>query len=202
MSQFENAVHFMAPALLDCSVNSRTAGRMGNRSSHAAPHGAYRCKGEERWCAIAVLDDRQWQSFCRVIDRPEALTDPRFSTLLERKRNEDELDQWVTGWTTTRTAEDVMHILQGAGVPAGILETGEDLLEKDPQIKFRGTFREVDHPRMGTHHPPGSPFLMSSAKDEIRRAPLLGEHNEYVLRQILGKSDSEIADLVINGAVE
>jgi benzylsuccinate CoA-transferase BbsF subunit len=202
MSQFENAIHFMAPALLDCSVNSRTAGRVGNRSSFAAPHGAYSCKGEDRWCAIAVLNDEQWRSLCRVMDRPEALTDPRFSTLLERKRNEDELDLWVNAWTSTRTAEDVMRTLQESGVPAGILETGEDLLEKDAQIKFRGTFREVDHPRMGMHHPPASPFLMSSARDEIRRAPLLGEHNEYVLRHILGKSDGEIADLVINGAVE
>jgi crotonobetainyl-CoA:carnitine CoA-transferase CaiB-like acyl-CoA transferase len=87
-------------------------------------------------------------------------------------------------------------------VPVGILETGEDLLEHDLQIKHRQTFREVDHPRMGKHHPVASPFLMSKSIDEVRRSPLLGEHNEYVLKNILGISDDEIADLVIAGAVE
>ena len=121
---------------------------------------------------------------------------------MARKQNEDELDRWVTEWTINRTAEYVMELLQAAGVPAGMLATGEDLLEKDSQIKYRHTFREVDHPRMGRHHPPGSPFLMSGATDEVRRAPLLGEHNEHVLKQILGMSDDEIANLVVNGAVE
>ncbi len=202
MSQFENALHFMSPVLLDYSVNYRVAGKVGNRCSYAAPHGAYRCKGEDRWCAIAVFDDEQWQAFCRVVGSPGSATDHRFETLLARKQNEDELDKWVTDWTIERTTEEVMELLQAAAVPAGVLVTGEDILEKDPQIKHRGTFREVDHPRMGKHHPPGSPFLMSATEDEVRRAPLLGEHNEYILKQILGMSEDEIANLVISGAVE
>ncbi len=202
MSQFENALHFMSPVLLDYSVNRRVAGKVGNRCSCAAPHGAYRCKGEDRWCAIAVRDDEQWQSFCHATGNQALMTDQRFATMLARKRNEDELDRLVTDWTAARTAEEVMELLQAAAVPAGVLVTGEDMLEKDPQIKHRGTFREVDHPRMGKHHPPGSPFLMSTATDEVGRAPLLGEHNEYVLKQILGLSDDEIANLVISGAVE
>ena len=202
MSQFENALHFMSPVLLDYSVNRRVAGKVGNRCSCAAPHGAYRCKGEDRWCAIAVRDDEQWQAFCHATGNQALMTDQRFATVLARKRNEDELDRLVTDWTAARTAEEVMELLQAAAVPAGVLVTGEDMLEKDPQIKHRGTFREVDHPRMGKHHPPGSPFLMSAAMDEVGRAPLLGEHNEYVLKQILGLSDDEIANLVISGAVE
>ena len=202
MSQFENALHFMSPVLLDYSVNRRVAGKVGNRCSCAAPHGAYRCKGEDRWCAIAVRDDEQWQAFCHATGNQALMTDQRFATVLARKRNEDELDRLVTDWTAARTAEEVMELLQAAAVPAGVLVTGEDMLENDPQIKHRGTFREVYHPRMGKHHPPGSPFLMSAAMDEVGRAPLLGEHNEYVLKQILGLSDDEIANLVISGAVE
>jgi benzylsuccinate CoA-transferase BbsF subunit len=202
MSQFENAVQFMSPSILDYSVNHRTAGRVGNKCSYAAPHGAYRCRGDDRWCAIAVFTDQEWQDFCRVTGNPSWTADPRFVTLLARKENEEELDRLVTAWTASHSAEEVMQMVQAAGVPAGVLETGEDLLEKDPQIKHRQMFREVDHPRMGKHHPPGSPFLMSRSADEIRRAPLLGEHNEYVLKQILGMSDDEIADLVMAGAVE
>ena len=202
MSQFENAVQFMSPLILDYSVNHRTAERMGNKCSYAAPHGAYRCRGDDRWCAIAVFTDQEWKEFCRVTSNPSWTADPRFATLLARKENEEELDSLVTAWTSNHPAEEVMEIMQGAGVPAGVLETGEDLLEKDPQIKHRRMFREVDHPRMGRHHPPASPFLMSKSADDVRRAPLLGEHNEYVLRHILGLSDDEIADLVIGGAVE
>ena len=202
MSQFENAVQFMSPLILDFSVNHRTAERVGNKCSYAAPHDAYRCRGDDRWCAIAVFNDQEWQEFCRETGNPSWIADPRFATLLARKENEEELDSLVTAWTVNYTAEEVMEMMQGAGVPAGVVETGEDLLDRDPQIKHRRMFREVDHPRMGKHHPPGSPFLMSRSADEVRRAPLLGEHNEYVLKQILGMSDGEIAELVISGAVE
>ena len=202
MSQFESALQFMAPVLLDYSVNHRIAERMGNRSSYAAPHNAYRCLGEDRWCAIAVSTDDEWESFVNIIGNPAWTNDARFATLPARKQNEDELDRLVTEWTVSRSAEDVMTLMQAGGVPAGVVENGEDLLDKDPQIKHRQMFPEVDHPRMGKHHPPDSPFLMSGTVSEIRRAPLLGEHNEYVLKQILGLSDDEIANLVISGAVE
>jgi benzylsuccinate CoA-transferase BbsF subunit len=202
MSQFEGAVQFMAPLVLDYTVNHRVADRMGNRCPHAAPHNAYRCRGDDRWCAIAVFTDEEWRSLCKVIGNPGLASDSRFATLVARKQNEEELDGLVTQWTIQRAAEEVQDVMQAAGVPAGVLETGEDLLERDPQIKHRRTFREVDHPRMGKHHPVASPFIMSRSTDEIRRAPLLGEHNEYVLKSILKMSDDEIADLVIAGAVE
>ncbi len=202
MSQLENAVQFMSPLILDYAVNGRVAERTGNKCSYAAPHNAYRCSGDDRWCAIAVFTDQEWQAFCRVTGNPSWITDPRFGTLLARKENEGELDRLVAAWTANHTAEEVMRTMQDAGVAAGVLETGEDLLERDPQIQHRRTFREVDHPRMGKHHPVASPFIMSASADEVRRAPLLGEHNEYVLKQILGMSDEEIADLVMAGAVE
>ena len=202
MSQFESAVHFMAPPVVDYFVNKRVADRMGNKCTYAAPHNAYQCLGEDCWCAIAVSTDQEWQSFCEVVGHRDWITDAKFVTLLARKKNAEELEGMITTWTISRSAEDIMEMMQRAGVPAGILETGEDLLERDPQIKHRRTFREVDHPRMGTHHPIASPFVMSRSSDEVRSSPLLGEHNEYVLKQILGVSDDEIADLVISGAVE
>jgi len=118
MSQFENGVHFIAPLVLDYVVNGHIAERVGNRCSFAAPHGAYRCRGEDRWCAIAVYTDEEWNSFCRVIGNPAWTKDPKFSTLLGRKENEEELNELVEEWTINHFPEKVMNLMQAAGVGA------------------------------------------------------------------------------------
>ncbi|MBI4283443.1 MAG: CoA transferase [Chloroflexi bacterium] len=202
VSQYEASVHFMAPLILDYALNNRIATRMGNRSDNAVPHGAYRCLGEDRWCAIAVFTDEEWQSFSKVIGNPGWTKEPKFSTLQARKENEYELDRLVEGWTVNHSAEEVMALMQAAGVAAGVVATGEDLLEHDPQLKHRRFFREVDHPQAGKHHQRRPAFLLSKSPVELRRAPLLGEHNEYALKEILGLSDEEVAELVIQGVVE
>ena len=116
--------------------------------------------------------------------------------------SEDELDRLVEEWTINHSAEEVMNMMQAAGVAAGVLESGEDLLENDPQLRHRQFFRELDHPEMGKYRAPRQSFTLSKAPCELRRAPLLGEHNEYVLKEILGMSDEEIAKLVIDGVLE
>ncbi len=95
-----------------------------------------------------------------------------------------------------------MTVLQKAGVPAGLLETSEDMMEHDPQLKHRQFFREVVHPEIGKYHPKRPPYILSKTLCEVRSAPLLGEHNEYVLKDILGMSDDEFTGLVQNGAFE
>ncbi|MFH1381616.1 MAG: CoA transferase [Chloroflexota bacterium] len=202
VSQYETSIHFLAPLLLDYTVNGRVAGGMGNRCSYAAPHGAYRCHGKDRWCAIAVFSDGEWSSFRKVIGNPPWSKDPRFGTLLGRKKNEDELDRLVEEWTVNYPAEQVMTMMQSAGVAAGVLETNQDMMEHDPQLKHRHFFRELDHPETGPYHAPGSAFNLSRATYELKRAPLLGEHNEYVLKELLSMSDSEIAKLSAEGVLE
>jgi benzylsuccinate CoA-transferase BbsF subunit len=128
MSQYENSIHFMTPLILDYVVNKRTAERQGNQCSYAAPHNAYRCRGEDRWCVIAVFTDDEWQSLGRVLGNPAWTGDPKFATLLGRKQNEAELDRRLEEWTISRTAEEVMTSMQAAGVAAGVVETGEDLM--------------------------------------------------------------------------
>ncbi len=201
MSQFENAVHFMAPLILDNVVNQRVAMRMGNRYSYAAPHGAYRCRGQDRWCAIAVFTDEEWQSFCQVTGNLTWVKHPRFSTLPARKENEEELDRIVEAWTINHSAEEVMSLMQASGVAAGVLETGEDLLEHDPQLKHRHFFWELDHPEIGRYRAERQPFLLSKSSCELRRAPLLGEHNEDVYMGELGLSEAELAKLRQTGVV-
>jgi benzylsuccinate CoA-transferase BbsF subunit len=202
MSQFENSVHFMAPLILDYAVNKRLATRMGNRCAYAAPHGVYRCRGEDRWCAIAVYTDEEWRSFGQVIGNPAWVSDPKFATLLTRKENEEQLDRLVEEWTSNYSAEDVMNMMQAAGVGAGVVETSEDVLEHDPQLKARHLFWELDHPEIGRYRAVGPSFILSKSPTELRRAPLLSEHNEQVLKGILGMPDEEYNQLCKEGVIE
>ncbi len=202
MSQYESALHFMAPLILDNVVNNRVADRVGNRYPYAAPHGAYRCCGEDRWCVIAVFSDEEWNSFCKVIGNPAWTKARKFNTLPARKKNEEELDRLVNEWTIDHTAEEVMGLMQAAGVAAGVVETTEDLIEHDPQLKHRHFHWKLEHPEIGDYVAPGPSFVLSKSPCELKRAPLLGEHNEYALKEILGMSDDEIAELVMDGVVE
>jgi crotonobetainyl-CoA:carnitine CoA-transferase CaiB-like acyl-CoA transferase len=202
LSQYEAGVHFMAPLVMDCAVNGRVDKRMGNRCFYAAPHGAYRCRSEDRWCAIGVFSDDEWAGFCRVIGDPEWARDPRFATLLGRKENEDELDKLVEEWTVKYRAEEVMALMQAAGVGAGVVRTVQEVLEEDPQLKYRQSHWVLEHPEVGKYFVPGPLFRLSKVTYDMRRAPLLGEHNEYILKDILKMSDDEIAELIIEGAVE
>lgn len=202
MSQYENGVQFMSPLVLDYAANQRIADRMGNGSESAAPHGAYRCRGTDRWCVIAVFGDTDWQRFCRVIGNPTWTEDPKFSTLTGRRKNEAELDKRVEEWTCRYSAETVTELMQTDGVAAGVVETAEDLLEHDPQLKHRRSYREVTHPEIGIYRAPAPPFLFSKADCDVKSAPLLGEHNEDILKKVLEMSDDEIEALVIEGIVE
>ncbi|MBI2328215.1 MAG: CoA transferase [Chloroflexi bacterium] len=112
------------------------------------------------------------------------------------------MERLVEAWTINRSAEEVMSLLQAAGVAAGVAENGEDLMDHDPQVKHRHFWREIDHPEIGKHRIRGPAFVLSKAPCELRRAPLLGEHNEYALKEILGMSEEEITELVINGVLE
>jgi benzylsuccinate CoA-transferase BbsF subunit len=173
-----------------------------HRSPYAAPHGVYRCHCEDRWCAIAVFTDEEWQSFCRVIGNPEWTRDARFSTLQARLENVEELDRLVAEWTSSYTAEDVMTMMQAAGVAAGVLETGEDMMEKDPQFRHRHLFWELDHPEIGKYHGVAPSFILSKFPYELQRSPLMGEHNEDVLKDILGMSDEEVDELIRESIIE
>jgi len=173
-----------------------------HRSPYAAPHGAYRCRWEDRWCAIAVSTDEDWESFCKVIGDPAWTRDTRFSTLQSRKEDEEELDRLVAEWTVNHSAEEVMSMMQAAGVAAGLVATGEDLMEHDPQLKHRHFYWELDHPEIGRYRGVTPSFVLSKCPCEIRRAPLMGEHNEYALKEVLGISDEEFDELVREGVIE
>jgi benzylsuccinate CoA-transferase BbsF subunit len=195
-SQIEAGINYLTPLVLDYEVNGRLPSKTGNRRIDAAPHGAYRCKGGGRWVAIAVYTEEEWENFCRVVRQPDWTKDPRFATLEDRVRNGDELDTLLEKWTVNFTAEQVMSMMQAAGVASGVLSTGKDQAE-DPQLKHYDFFHEMDHPYLGKrdfYHPP--PFKLSRATAELAPPPVLGEDNEYVCTQILGMSDEDFVLLI------
>ncbi|MDP2920055.1 MAG: CoA transferase [Dehalococcoidia bacterium] len=202
MAQFEGCVNFIAPLILDYTVNGRVAGRMGNRSTHASPHGAFRCRGEERWCVVAALNDEEWQSFCKIIGNPDWTKEPRFNTLLGRKENEDEMERLIETWSVNHPPERVMTIMQAAGVNAGVVQDSEDLIDRDLHLKERNYYPEIEPAEMGKYFTIAPPYKLSKVSHDIHPAPLMGEHNEYVFKEILGMSDEEIGDLVAEGVVE
>ncbi|MBI2906798.1 MAG: CoA transferase [Chloroflexi bacterium] len=202
ISQYEAAAQFLAPLFLDYEVNGRVAGRNGNRSDYAAPHGAYACRGDDRWCVIAVFNDDEWRRLCAAMGAPELVDDPRFADLESRKRHEDDLDRLVSDWTQRHTAEEVMGMLQAQGVDAGVVQTAEDL-HSDPQLAYRHFFRELEHSEIGPHFYDGSPFILSDTPADLHRAgPCMGEHNEPVVTGILGFSDAEFLSLLEAGVFE
>ncbi len=194
MSQYEPGLQFMGPAILDYNVNKRVAGRMGNFHPYAAPHNAYKCRGEDRWCAIAVFTDEEWHNLCKVIDNPPMAEDSMSSTLLARKQNEGYLDAMINAWTATRPAEEVMALMQAGGVAAGVVETVEDQVEYDPQLKSRNLFWEMESPETAKDILADMPYYRLSLR--VRQGPKLGEHNDYVFKKLLGLSAEEIASLV------
>jgi len=200
VSQFEAAVHWLTPSILDYFVNGRVANRNGNRQPDAAPHGAYRCAAD-RWCVIAVTSDEEWRSFCAAIDAPELADDARFTTLEDRKSHEDDLDRVVEQWTIELDAREVMETLQARGVAAGVVQTGEDVLEHDPQLRHRNFYQRLDHPVMGTYRAPQASFRLSDAPCELQRARLLGEDTYEVLSEWLGYGDGEIEGFAVAGAL-
>lgn len=202
ISQLEISPHFLLPAILDYIVNGRVQSRCGNRSPHAAPHGAYRCRGEDRWCAIAVHSEEEWQAFCKVLGYPPWTNDPRFATLRDRKNNEDELDRLVEAWTIYHSAEEVMAMMQASGIAAGVVQTIEDVV-RDPQLRYRGHFQIVEHVEMDRYICQNVGFRFSESKVRWKRpTPCLGEHNEFVYTKLLGMSGEEFVELLNQGVFE
>ncbi len=201
LAQYETGLQFIAPALLEYEANGRIMTRMGNRSPHAAPHGAYPCRGEDRWCVIAVCGDDEWGALAHAVGHPEWEGDARFATLAARKVHEDDLDLLISAWTAQRAPQEVMELLQAAGVRAGVVNRLSDLFA-DPQLAHRRIWRELPHAELETFHYEAPPFALSETPAELRPSPLLGEHNSRVYREILGLSDQEIERLIADGVIE
>ena len=146
MSQAESFMPHLGEIFLEHQMTGRPRQRQGNRHPRMAPHGVYPCIGEDRWVAIAVRNDREWEAFCDVAAMPELGRDARLSTVDGRVEDRDELDAVVSRWTATRDRYDVTELLQARGIPAGpVLDCCGDAYD-DPHLQARSFFQEVTHP--------------------------------------------------------
>jgi len=200
LSQVESGLYGLGVSFLDYFVNGRIAGRNGNRDPNMAPHGVYPCRGQERYVALAVPSEAEWDILKGLIAAPWCEA-KKFSTLYLRKKNEEELDAHLAVWTGQYTAEQAMQLLVDAGIPASVVETGEDLF-LDPQLKARGHFQFLKHGEIGEHAYHAPAYRMTRTPHRFRKpSPCLGEDNEYVYRDILGYTDDEIGELLVKGVI-
>jgi crotonobetainyl-CoA:carnitine CoA-transferase CaiB-like acyl-CoA transferase len=195
LSQWETSMAVLPEAILEWTMNGHQPPRDGNRDPHMAPHGVFPAAGEDRWVAVAVEDDAAWARLVNAIGRPELAGDPRYATVIGRKRHEDALEALLAEWTRARSPEEVTATLQAAGVPAFTAATNRDLAE-DPHLAARGFFVELEHPEVGARKHVGVPWRMSESDCRVRRpAPCLGADTDAVLRDVCGYSAPEIAAL-------
>ena len=201
VSQQESAVAFMGPELLGYQMTGQEPERIGNRSRWYAPCNTYPCAGEDRWITIAATNDDEWQRLALVMNAAPLAGDERFSTEESRMAHQDELDAIIAGWTRDQDAFGLAERLQAAGVPAGTVLRGPDLLA-DRHYAARGTFITVDHPQVGPKQYPGIPWKMSGTPGEVRwPSPTLGQHNREVFGGLVGLSGEEIDALETNGVI-
>ena len=193
MSQIVSAM--IPEPIIDAGMNGREPDRRGNREPGEAPHGVYRCDGDDKWVAIAVASDEEWETFRRVIGDPVWSRDSRFTHTDGRMEHQDELDEQISEWTRQRTHYDVMHTLQHAGVDAAACLDVTELMA-DPQLRARDFYVEMDHKEVGRRLVAGLPGQFSVPTYVYDPAPLFGEHSEEVLCGLLGLRKAEFEALV------
>ena len=204
LAMYQIGVSTMGDAVLDYVANGRNGHPVGNRHPFLAPHGVYPCKGDDKWIAIATETDRQWDTLCRLMGGPAWAQDEKFGDQLSRWRNQKELDLLIGEWTQEYGHLELMDLLQHAGVPAGAVLNNKELL-LNPHLKARNFHEEVSHlpeSGLGTRTYTGRPWKMSKTRSFIRGpAPHLGEHNELIVGELLGRSAAEIAEMYELGAM-
>ncbi len=198
ISQVEAGVFFLSPQCAHQEADGTVAQRQGNRDDVFAPHGVYPTRDKGRYVAVAVTDDDQWRRLAAVLG-DEWVADPSLDAAAGRRAQQERLDAAISAFTGQLTAEQVEQRLQQVGVPAHRSASPADLIH-DPQLLHRNHFRTLPHALHGQTTVEGPRYRLSDTPGDVRAAaPLMGEHNEYVLREILGYPAERIAELTERG---
>ena len=203
VSEYEAMCTLLGPAVMDFAVNNNPVIPQGNHPDYAlaAPYGCYKCLGDDKWCVIAVFTDEEWQALCQVLDNPPWTEEARFSTLWQRKEHIEELNDLLEQWTAEHSPEEIMKLLQGAGVAAGVVKDARELAE-DHQLAARDFFIEASHPMLGKTVFDSTPIRLEHTPAQFQRAaPLLGQDNRYVYQELLGLSNQELSRYIEDGVI-
>lgn len=201
MAQLETLLSTMGAPLMEYVMTGRVLETIGNWEPTMAPHNNYRCKGDDKWVSIAVKTEDEWQGFCQAMGNPSWTKEEKFADRYRRLQNQEALDELINQWTVNYTDYEVMEMLQKVGVAAApCLDTEGRFF--DPHFKERGLCIEMEHPATGVDWIAGVSWKLGKTPAEVHRAPLLGEHNDYVFGELLGLSTEEITSLKEEGVLQ
>ena len=198
----ETGVSAIGPAILE-TQRGITRSRLGCGHLWKSPHNVFPCRGSDRWIAIAVSTDEEWQRLQKAMEEPLWAADSRFETAQGRWNHRHHLGDLLSEWTQTQDDQELMNHLQSNGVAAGAVLTAEDLVA-NPHLRERGyieEFENVNAPQAGPRKYAGRPFRMEGVSFAIRHVAALGEHNVETLRDVAGLSDDEITTLANEGII-
>jgi benzylsuccinate CoA-transferase BbsF subunit len=195
VAQIESTSNFVGAALVEAAITGEEPPQIGNRSRSDAPHGMFRCQGDDAWCAIAVESDAEWLALAAAIGRQDLVNRLDLRHAAGRLRNVELLERVVSQWTAGHSVEEVARCLQTAGVPAAVVASSRYLIEQDKQLVERGYFQSLDHPEMGPSLFTSPPYRVDGERVELVRPPLFNEHTHEVMSKVLGLSDERIRDL-------
>ncbi|MFQ5851778.1 MAG: CaiB/BaiF CoA transferase family protein [Candidatus Binatia bacterium] len=202
LSQAEAAAYMIGVSMMEALNSDQDVAPMGNRSPNVAPYGCYPCKGDDRWCVIAVETDEQRRGLAEALGQPQLATDPRFSSCSARLACQDELDRLIETWTREQDAYRLMDLLQGLAVPCGVVQSGADLVQ-DEHLRARGFLVQRENPRVGRVTLPGFPLRFAHHVLEPKwEFPELGRDNELVFGEVMGYSPERVAQGVREGVLE
>ncbi len=192
----EAALNAAAESILEWGAHGARLARDGNRGPAGAPQNLYACRGEDRWLALAVTSDAQWQALVDLMGEPGLAHDETLATAAGRRDRHDRIDAAIRAWCEGQDAEALADALAARGIPAAPVLPAAGL-GRNPQLAARGFFEAVAHPVAGTHVHPGLPVRRRRERGRwyLRPAPTLGEHTEEILRDLLGLHEDEIERL-------
>ncbi len=201
MAQLSATVSLLGAEWMRFGREGEQPPRPGNRDPNMSPHGVFPTTGEDQWIALAVASDEQWRAFAAAMERPDLASDPRFATLVERREHEDELEALIGEWTAGHEGWDLAERLQGSDIAASPVENLRDTLTRDPVLaEHYQTLRQPSEPSVEITID-RDPIWLEGHERALERAPMMGEHSEYVIREILGRSRGEFDRLVADGVV-
>jgi benzylsuccinate CoA-transferase BbsF subunit len=203
LSQLEATVASIGSLVMEVFANDREPAKLGNGCLGCAPQGCYPCRGEDRWCVISVSSQQQWQHLCDVLQRPNWLADDRFALQAARLAHRQTLDTLIAEASGGWQADELMQALQGAGVPAGVVQNVEDQYRRDPHLAQRRYFETITHQLMGEVVAPGIPLGLGATPGKTTDTGRpMGSDNHAVFCGLLGLAEADYEALLAVGVIE